>query len=196
MALRTDGGRHMKPELSGSATNLWKRQHRKMKILQPLRTKESLTARWQQKHLHKQRQMKRSVPTSRWARGNCQDTKFADENWSKSLLSLQQQSAEPPVRCGRKSDSIMLVGFGSLLTKILFSYRSTEVYGILIVMKIPAERSRSWGLRSNPWLLIGEVREVFYTSTLILGACTSEHLGDSIVLTLMGKLNMIFVLIW
>lgn len=24
MALRTDGGRHMKPELSGSATNLWK----------------------------------------------------------------------------------------------------------------------------------------------------------------------------
>ena len=47
-------------------------------------------------------------------------------------------------------DSITLVGFGSLLTKILFSYRSTEVYGILIVMKIPAERSRSWGLRSNP----------------------------------------------
>ena len=97
---------------------------------------------------------------SSWARGNCQDTKFADENWSKSLLSLQQQSAEPPVRCGRKSDSITLAGFGSLLTKILFSYRSTEVYGILIVMKIPTERSRSWGLRSNPWLLIGDVREV------------------------------------
>jgi len=93
-------------------------------------------------------------------------------------------------------DSITLAGFGSLLTKIPFSYRSTEVYGILIVMKIPTERSRSWGLRSNPWLLIGEVREVFYTSTLILGACTSEHLGDSIVLTLMGKLNMILVLIW
>ena len=102
MALRTDGGRHMKPELSGSATNLWKRQHRKMKILQPWRTKESLTARWQQQHLHKQRQMKRSVPTSRWARENCRDTKFADENWSKSLRSLQQQCAEPPVRCGRK----------------------------------------------------------------------------------------------
>ena len=47
-------------------------------------------------------------------------------------------------------DSITLAGFGSLLTKILFSYRSTEVYGILIVMKIPTERSRSWGLRSNP----------------------------------------------
>ena len=115
---------------------------------------------------------------------------------SSPLWSLQQQSAEPPVRCGRKSDGITLAGFGSLLTKILFSFRSTEVYGILIVMKIPAERSRSWGLRSNPWLLIGEVREVFYTSTLILGACTSEHLGDSIVLTLMGKLNMILVLIW
>ena len=146
MALRTDGGRHKRSELSGSATFSEKRQHRKMKILQPWRTKESLTARWQQKHLHKQWQMKRSVPTSRWARGNCQDTKFADENWSKSLLSLQQQSAEPPVRCGRKSDSIRLAGFGSLLTQIPFSYRSTEVYGILIVMKIPAERSRSWGL--------------------------------------------------
>jgi len=86
MALRTDGERHKRSELSGSATNLWKRQHRKMKILQPWRTKVSPTARWQQKHLHKQRQMKRSVPTSRWAQGNCQDSKFADENWSKSLI--------------------------------------------------------------------------------------------------------------
>ena len=51
-------------------------------------------------------------------------------------------------------------GFCSLLTQILFSYRITEVYGILIYMKIPAERSRSWGLRSNPWLWIGDVREV------------------------------------
>lgn len=57
-------------------------------------------------------------------------------------------------------------GFGSLLTKILFSYRSTEVYGILIVMKIPTERSRSWGLRSNPWLLIGDVREVIFMPPL------------------------------
>ena len=57
-------------------------------------------------------------------------------------------------------DSITLAGFGSLLTKILFSFRSTEVYGILIVMKIPTERSRSWGLRSGLWPLIGDVREV------------------------------------
>lgn len=46
-------------------------------------------------------------------------------------------------------DSITLVGFGSLLTKILFSYRSTEVSGTLIVMKVPTERSRSWGRRTG-----------------------------------------------
>ena len=46
-------------------------------------------------------------------------------------------------------DSITLVGFGSLLTKILFSYRSTEVSGTLIVMKVPTERSRSWGRRAG-----------------------------------------------
>ena len=46
-------------------------------------------------------------------------------------------------------DSIMLAGFGSLLTKILFSYRSTEVSGTLIAMKVPTERSRSWGRRAG-----------------------------------------------
>ena len=46
-------------------------------------------------------------------------------------------------------DSITLAGFGSLLTKILFSYRSTEVSGTLIVMKVPTERSRSWGRRTG-----------------------------------------------
>ena len=46
-------------------------------------------------------------------------------------------------------DSITLVGFGSLLTKILFSYRSTEVSGTLIDMKVPTERSRSWGRRAG-----------------------------------------------
>ena len=182
--------------VSGACQDLWTGRTQDV-VLQPWRTKESPTARWREQHLHKQRQMKRSVPTSRWARGNCQDTKFADENWSKSLLSLQQQSAEPPVRCGRKSDSITLAGFGSLLTKILFSYRSTEVYGILIVMKIPTERSRSWGLRSNPWLLIGEVREVCICLHSHFGSMHwGAPQGDSIVLTLMGKLNMIFVLIW
>ena len=52
---------------------------------------------------------------------------------------------------GENLDRIMLAGFGSLLTKILISFKSTEVYGILIVMKIPTERSRSWGLRSGSW---------------------------------------------
>ena len=72
-------------------------------------------------------------------------------------------------------DSIMLAGFGSLLTKILFSFRSTEVYGVLIVMKTPTERSRSWGLRSGLWPLIGVVREVCNTSTPFWGACTEER---------------------
>ena len=67
-------------------------------------------------------------------------------------------------------DSIMLAGFGSLLTKILFSFRSTEVYGILVVMKIPTERSRSWGLRSGSWPLIGVVREVCICLHSLLGS--------------------------
>ena len=67
-------------------------------------------------------------------------------------------------------DSIMLAGFGSLLTKILFSFRSTEVYGILTVMKIPTERSRSWGLRSGLWPLIGVVREVCIYLHSLLGS--------------------------
>ena len=39
-----------------------------------------------------------------------------------------------------------LADCGSLLTKILFSYRSTEVWGILIVMKILTERYLGWGV--------------------------------------------------
>jgi len=170
-----------------------------MKILQPWRTGGSSTARWQQQHICN------SISKGKWK----DQSQLQDEHGEiAKAQNLQTKIDLSPyghynsqVRnhlygVDENLDSITLAGFGSLLTKILFSYRSTEVYGILIVMKIPTERSRSWGLRSNPWLLIGEVREVFYTSTLILGACTSEHLGDSIVLTLMGKLNMILVLIW
>ena len=65
---------------------------------------------------------------------------------------------------------LCLAGFGSLLTKILFSFKSTEVYGILIVMKIPTERSRSWGLRSGLWPLIGDVREVCIYLHSLLGS--------------------------
>ena len=84
-------------------------------------------------------------------------------------------------------DGIMLAGFGSLLTKILFSYRSTEVYGVLIVMKTPTERSRSWGLRSGLWPWIGDVREVWmYLHSLLGSMHWGAPQGDSIVLTLMG----------
>jgi len=149
-----------------------------MKILQPWRTRGSPTARWQQQHI-----------CNSISKGKRKDqSQLQDEHGEIAKAQNLQTKIDlsPYGHLGsnvrnhlygvdENLDSIMLVGFGSLLTKILFSYRSTEVYGILIVMKIPTERSRSWGLRSNPWLLIGEVREVFYTSTLILGACTEEH---------------------
>ena len=51
-------------------------------------------------------------------------------------------------------------------------------------MKVPTERYLSWGYLGDLWSLIGDVREVFYASTLILGASTAEHFGGSIVLTL------------
>ena len=66
--------------------------------------------------------------------------------------------------------AFILADRGSLLTKILFSFRSTEVYGILIVMKIPTERGRSWGLRSGSWPLIGVVREVCICLHSLLGS--------------------------
>ena len=146
-----------------------------MKILQPWRTRGNPTAWWQQQHTCKNtKQMKRSVPTSRWARGNCQGANFADENWSKSLRSLGQQCAEPPVRCRRKLDERVMQGFGSLLTKILFSYRSTEVSGTLIVMKVPTERSRSWGRRTgktaNLWKCLKPM-----ASDSLLGSCTRKY---------------------
>ena len=71
-------------------------------------------------------------------------------------------------------DSIMLAGFGSLLTKILFSYRSTEVSGTLIVMKVPTERSRSWGRRTgktaNLWKCLKPM-----ASDSLLGSCTRKY---------------------
>lgn len=72
------------------------------------------------------------------------------------------------------SDGVQLRGFGSLLTKILFSYRSTEVSGTLIVMKVPTERSRSWGRRTgktaNLWKCLKPT-----ASDSLLGSCTRKY---------------------
>ena len=72
------------------------------------------------------------------------------------------------------SDGDQLRGFGSLLTKILFSYRSTEVSGTLIVMKVPTERSRSWGRRTgktaNLWKCLKPT-----ASDSLLGSCTRKY---------------------
>ena len=92
-----------------------------------------------------------------------------------SKLSPQLPSAEPPVSVWTKiSKSIMLADFGSLLTKILFSSGRTEIYGILIDMKIPTERSLCWGLRASKtvnlwnvlealgfWLSYGELHSLY-----------------------------------
>ena len=71
-------------------------------------------------------------------------------------------------------DSITLVGFGSLLTKILFSYRSTEVSGTLIVMKVPTERSRSWGRRTGKTANLRKCLKPSASDSL-LGSCTRKY---------------------
>lgn len=118
--------------------------------------------------------MKRSVPTSRWARGNCQHRAFADENWSKSLRSLGSQVRNHLYGVDENLDSITLAGFGSLLTKILFSYRSTEVSGTLIVMKVPTERSRSWGRRTGKTANLWKCLKPSASDSL-LGSCTRKY---------------------
>ena len=71
-------------------------------------------------------------------------------------------------------DSITLAGFGSLLTKILFSYRSTEVSGTLIVMKVPTERSRSWGRRAGKTATLWKCLKPTASDSL-LGSCTRKY---------------------
>ena len=135
--------------VTDSVTNpLRTQQHRKMKILQPWRTGGSPTARWHRQHICN------SISKGKWK----DQSQLQDEHGEIAKTQNLQTKIDPSpyfhlgskvrnhlYRCGRKSDSITLAGFGNLLTKILFSFRSTEVYGVLIVMKIPAERSRSWG---------------------------------------------------
>ena len=171
---------------SGACQDLWTGRTRDV-VLQPWRTKESPL------HSDSNRICTRNGiwiknPNYYEKHGEWPSLKFCRRKLQQSPL----QSRSSNVRnhrygCVRKSDSIMLAGFSSLLTKILFSCRSTEVYGILIVMKIPTERSRSWGLRSGSWPWIGVVREVCICLHSLLG---SMHWGasqdDSIVLTLMG----------
>ena len=172
--------------VSGACQDLWTRRTRNV-VLQPWRTKES--------PLH-------SDSNSFWTRHGIwiKDPNYYEKHGEiAGNQILQTKIDQSPyghynsnVRnhlygVDENLDSIMLAGFGSLLTKILFLFRSTEVYGILIVIKIPTERSRSWGLRSGSWPLIGVVREVCIYLHSLLG---SMHWGasqdDSIVLTLMG----------
>ena len=72
------------------------------------------------------------------------------------------------------SDGVQLRGFGSLLTKILFSYRSTEVSGTLIVMKVPTERSRSWGRRTGKTATLWKCLKPTASDSL-LGSCTRKY---------------------
>ena len=140
-----------------------------MKILQPWRTRGSSTARWQQQHICNSISKGKRKDQSQLQDEHGEIAK-AQNLQTKIDLSpyghYNSQVRNHLYGVDENLDSITLAGFGSLLTKILFSYRSTEVYGILIVMKIPTERSRSWGLRSNPWLLIGDVREVLFMPPL------------------------------
>ena len=172
--------------VSGACQDLWTDRTQDV-VLQPWRTKES--------PLHSDSN-RICIRNGIWIK----DPNYYEKHGEiAKAQTLQTKIAPSPIKsqssnvrnhrygCVRKSDSIMLAGFSSLLTKILFSCRSTEVYGILIVMKIPTERSRSWGLRSGSWPLIGVVREVCICLHSLLG---SMHWGasqdDSIVLTLMG----------
>ena len=161
MALRTDGERRMKPELSGSATNLWKTAASKDEDPAALTHQGKPYCTVTAKASAQAKANEWSIPTTARSTGKLPRHRIC----RRKLHQVPYGHYNSNVRnhlygVDENLDSIMLAGFGSLLTKILFSYRSTEVYGILIVMKIPTERSRSWGLRSNPWLLIGEVREV------------------------------------
>lgn len=172
--------------VSGECQDLWTGRSRNV-VLQPWRTKES--------PLHSDSNSI-CIRNGIWIKEpnyNKKHGKIAGNQICRRKL-YQVPYGHKAAMCGttgtgvdENMDSIMLTGFGNLLPKILFSFRSTEVYGILIVMKIPTERGRSWGLRSGSWPLIGVVREVCICLHSLLG---SMHWGasqdDSIVLTLMG----------
>ena len=98
---------------------------------------------------HKQRQKARSVPTATEAREIATAEHLQTKTDPSPYGHYKSSVRNHLYGVDENMDSIMLAGFGSLLTKILFSYRSTEVSGTLIVMKVPTERSRSWGRRSG-----------------------------------------------
>ena len=162
MALQTDRGRHKRSELSDSATNLWKTAASKDEDSAALTHQGKPYCTVTSTASAQATANEKISPNFKISTGKLPRHRIC----RRKLIKVPYCHYNSKVRnhlygVDENLDSITLAGFGSLLTKILFSYRSTEVYGILIVMKIPTERSRSWGLRSNPWLLIGEVREVF-----------------------------------
>ena len=172
--------------VSGACQDHWTGRTQDV-VLQPWRTKGSLLHSDSNKICIKPA-YELEIPTITRSAGNCRDTNLQTKIATSPLPSQSSNVRNHRYGCVRKSDSIMLAGFGSLLTKILFSYRSTEVYGVLIVMKTPTERSRSWGLRSGLWPWIGDVREVWmYLHSLLGSMHWGAPQGDSIVLTLMGN---------
>lgn len=148
-----------------------------MKILQPWRTRGSSTARWQQQHICN------SISKGKWKdQSQLQDEHGeiakAQNLQTKIDLSpyghLGSQVRNHLYGVDENLDSITLVGFGSLLTKILFSYRSTEVSGTLIVMKVPTERSRSWGRRASKTATLWKCLKPTASDSL-LGSCTRKY---------------------
>ena len=148
-----------------------------MKILQPWRTRGSSTALWQQQHIcNSISNGKRKIsPNFEMSTGKLPGRKFC----RRKLIKVP--TVTWAAMCGttctvwtKISDGVQLRGFGSLLTKILFSYRSTEVSGTLIVMKVPTERSRSWGRRTgktaNLWKCLKPT-----ASDSLLGSCTRKY---------------------
>ena len=148
-----------------------------MKILQPWRTRGSSTARWQQQHICN------SISKGKWK----DQSQLQDEHGEiAKAQNLQTKIDLSPyghynsnVRnhlygVDENLDSITLAGFGSLLTKILFSYRSTEVSGTLIVMKVPTERSRSWGRRTGKTATLWKCLKPTASDSL-LGSCTRKY---------------------
>ena len=148
-----------------------------MKILQPWRTRGSSTARWQQQHICNSISSGKSKisPNFKMSTGKLPRCKFC----RRKLIKVP--TVTWAAMCGttctvwtKISDGVQLRGFGSLLTKILFSYRSTEVSGTLIVMKVPTERSRSWGRRAGKTATLWKCLKPTASDSL-LGSCTRKY---------------------
>ena len=148
-----------------------------MKILQPWRTRGSSTALWQQQHICNSISNGKSKisPNFKMSTGKLPRHRIC----RRKLIKVP--TVTTTAMCGttctvwtKISDGVQLRGFGSLLTKILFSYRSTEVSGTLIVMKVPTERSRSWGRRTGKTANLWKCLKPSASDSL-LGSCTRKY---------------------